>query len=285
MPTDEWLCKKMGKLNLTLVEGYPSRSSEAGGLLKDQFIRPARSQQKWYGLVSDPQKVSSAKSVSSWSTDSSKVNSTYRRIARAAGIASTPPPSRQISQDNLRRWEKAAREASTMCNQAAAFNRCLNKVQDNMRSQLKAIKLELSKGKSSTKVSGAAEELQFLLDFNSGITQAMAKTFEHLTDFVFVTVANSTLTLRTGPLNMATLFPEEALKQAEQEIATFESKGQIHTGKKARFHPYEHPEKRPDSKKPERPAWKNVGVTVTGKHGSNYRLSLSCNRKKKKKKA
>ena len=25
-----------------------------------------------------------------------------------------------------------------------------------------------------------------------------------------------------------------------------------------------------------------VGVTVTGKHGSNYRLSLSCNRKSKK---
>ena len=133
----------MGKLNLTLVEGYPSRSAEAGGLLKDQFVRPARSQQKWYGLVSDPQKVSSGKSVSSWSTDSSKVNSTYSRIARAAGIASTPPPSRQISQDNLRRWEKAAREASTMCNQAAAFNRCLNKVQDNMRSQLKAISWNL----------------------------------------------------------------------------------------------------------------------------------------------
>ena len=226
MPTHEWLCKKMGKLNLALVEGYPARSSEAGGLLKDQFVRPARSQQKWYGLVSDPQKVSSGKSVSSWNTDSSKVNSTYSRIARAAGIASTPPSSRQISQDNLRRWEKAAREASTMCNQAAAFNRCLNKMQD---------KLELSKGKSSTKVSGATEELQFLLDFNSGITQAMAKTFEHLTDFVFMTVANSTLTrrdaylshlktgikpdtlaaLRTGPLNMATLFPEEALKQAE----------------------------------------------------------------------
>ena len=143
MPTDQWLCKKMGKLNLTLVEGYPSRSSEAGGLLKDQFIRPARSQQKWYGLASDPQKSASGKSLSSWNTDSAKVNSTYSRIARAAGIASTPPPSRQISQDNLRRWEKAAREASTMCNQAAAFNRCLNKVQDNMRSQLKAIKLDL----------------------------------------------------------------------------------------------------------------------------------------------
>ena len=40
MLTDEWLCSKMGKVNLTLTEGYPSRSSEAGGLLKDQFVRP-----------------------------------------------------------------------------------------------------------------------------------------------------------------------------------------------------------------------------------------------------
>ena len=193
MPIDEWFCRKMGKLNLTLVEGYPSRSSEAGGLLKDQFVRPGRSQAKWYGFV-----------------------------ARAARIASTPPASRQISQDNLRRWEKSACDASTICNQAAAFNRCLYKVKDNMQSQLKAIKTELSKGKSSTKVSGAADELQFLMDFNSGITQAMAKTLEHLTDFVFVMVANTTLArrdsylsnlqpdtlaaLRTAPLNIATLF-------------------------------------------------------------------------------
>ena len=40
MPMDECLCSKMGKLNLTLTEGYPSRSSEAGGLLQDQFIPP-----------------------------------------------------------------------------------------------------------------------------------------------------------------------------------------------------------------------------------------------------
>ena len=66
----------MGKLNLTLVEGYPSRSSEAGGLLKDQFVRPARSQQKWYGFFADQQKSTAAKTVSSWNTDASKVNST-----------------------------------------------------------------------------------------------------------------------------------------------------------------------------------------------------------------
>ena len=38
MPTDDWLCRKLSKLKLTLVEGYPSHSSEAGGLLQDQFI-------------------------------------------------------------------------------------------------------------------------------------------------------------------------------------------------------------------------------------------------------
>ena len=242
MPTDEWLCRKMGKLKFTLMEGYPSRSSEAGGLLKDQFVRPARSQSKWYGSVPNQQKgdTGSGKTVSSWSTDASKVNSTYSHIARAAGIASTPPASRPISQDNLRRWEKCAREASTICNQAASFNRCLYKVQENMQSQLRLIKSDL--GKSSSRMSGAADELQFLMTFNSSITQAMAKTLEHLSDFVFVTVANTTLArrdsylshlkdgikpdtlaaLRTAPLHISTLFPEEALKQAEQDIANFE---------------------------------------------------------------
>ena len=43
MPTEDWLCVNLSKLNTTLVEGYPSRSSEVGGLLKDQFLRPAKS--------------------------------------------------------------------------------------------------------------------------------------------------------------------------------------------------------------------------------------------------
>ena len=287
MPTDEWLCKKMGKLNLTLVEGYPSRSSEAGGLLKDQFIKPARSQAKWYGFVSGQQKsdTGAEKAVTSWNTDASKINSTYSRIAKAAGISSTPPASRQISQDNLRRWEKSAREASTICNQAAGFNRCLYRVQDNMKGQLKTIKAEMAKGKSSSKTADAADELQFLLNFNASITQAMAKTLEHLSDFVFVSVANTTLarrdsylshlktgikpdtlaSLRTAPLHTPMLFPDEALRQAEQDIAAFESKGQLHSGKKGRFHPYERPEKRGDNRKQERPAWKNIGQRGQGK--------------------
>ena len=43
LPTDEWLCKKMDKLNVILVEGYPSRG-EAGGLQKDQFVKVGRFQ-------------------------------------------------------------------------------------------------------------------------------------------------------------------------------------------------------------------------------------------------
>ena len=88
MPTEDWLCKKIGKLNLTLVEGYPSRSSEAGGLMMDQFMRPAKSQSRWYGLFSDHKDDLAA--VSNWNTESSKLNSFYSRIARQSGLTSTP---------------------------------------------------------------------------------------------------------------------------------------------------------------------------------------------------
>ena len=35
LPVDEWLCRKMEKLNLTVAEGYPSSNSENSGLLCD----------------------------------------------------------------------------------------------------------------------------------------------------------------------------------------------------------------------------------------------------------
>ena len=44
MPTEDWLCKKLSKSNVILTEGYPTRSTEAGGLMKDQFLRPVKSQ-------------------------------------------------------------------------------------------------------------------------------------------------------------------------------------------------------------------------------------------------
>ena len=237
LPTDEWLCRKLSKLNLTLTDGYPSRSAEAGGLQRDQFLKPPRSQAKWYGCHPQ-QKSDTTETLMSWSTDSSKLNSGYLRIARQAGIATSPPQSRTISQDTLRKWEKSARESSVICNQAAGFNRCLMKVQQDMQSQLKVIRLE-HKGKSSSKLATATEELHFLIDFNSSLCQAMAKSMERLTDSVFVNMANVTLlrrdsylaylkagikadtlaVLRTAPLHISTLFPDTVLKQAEEDIS------------------------------------------------------------------
>ena len=49
LPVDDWLCKKMEKLNLTITEGYPARNIDTAGLLKDQFIKPPRSS-RWYGM-------------------------------------------------------------------------------------------------------------------------------------------------------------------------------------------------------------------------------------------
>ena len=282
MPTEEWLCKKLSKLNITLVEGYPSRTAEAGSLPMDHFLRPPRSQAKWYGLYAEQQ--TDQTKVISWNTGHSKLNSSFGRIARKAALASTPPASRRISQDSLRRWERTAREASVVCNQAASFNRCLFKVQADMQSQIKTIRSE-GKGKGSSKVSEATDELQFLMDFNANISHATAKAMEHLTEFVFFTMGNLTLArrdaylnhlkngikpdtfaaLRTGPLHIPTLFPESAIKWAEEEIAHFDSKSQPAASSsraKARFHPYERQERKQEGRsefKQERPAWKNIG--------------------------
>ena len=50
LPKENWLCRKMDGLNLTLTQGCPSRSSEAGGLQRDQFVKHSKSHAKWYGL-------------------------------------------------------------------------------------------------------------------------------------------------------------------------------------------------------------------------------------------
>ena len=177
----------------------------------------------------------------------------------------------------MTKWEKTARESSVICNQAAGFNRCLVKVQQEMQSQLKAIRVE-NKGKSASKLSAATEELQFLMDFNSSICQAMAKSMEYWTDFVFANMANVTFlrrdsylaylkagikadtlaALRTVPLHLTTLFPDSVIKQAEENITSYD-KGRLGlVYKNGHYHPYECPECKLDNRKQDRPAWKNL---------------------------
>ena len=258
LPTDEWLCRKMSRLNITFAQGYPTRTSEAGGLLRDQFIRPPKSQQKWYGFHSNPKK-DSEQTVSTWHTGSSRLNRTYLRITRQAGIATSPPMSRPISQENLRKWERSARESTVICNHAAGFNRCLLKIQGNMNNQSKALRVE-SKGKAAAKVTAAVDELQFLLDFNSNVCQAMAKSMEHLTEFVFVTMANTTLLRRDSYLAYL-----KAGVKAEEDITSFDKGRSTSVYKGRRYHPYERQDSRPD-KHQERPPWKNLSRTQRRKN-------------------
>ena len=150
-----------------------------------------------------------------------------------------------------------------------------------MKDQLKVLKSE-NKGKGTTKGSTADDELHYLLDFNSSITQAAAKSMEHFSEFVFITIGNLTLVrryaylshlrtgikpdtltaLRTAPLHVSTLFPDSTIKRAEEDIAQFEAKG--HSGSthsKGRYHPYERQDKRSVTKdsRSDKPVCKTIG--------------------------
>ena len=194
LPVDDWLCKKMEKLNLTITEGYPARNSETAGLLKDQFIKPPRSS-RWYGMPAEKRDCDNV-AVSSWSPELAKLNSAFSRVARRT--LSTAPPSWAFNQDMLRHWERAVREQTVICNQAAGLLSCLTRVQDAMSSQLKSLHLDSSK--SSERMRQAIDELDYLVTFNRSISQAMARTMQDLSEGVFISMANFTLARRDSYL-------------------------------------------------------------------------------------
>ena len=99
---DEWLCRKFEELNVTVADGYPSRTTETGGLLRDQFVKTPRSS-KWYAMHTD-KKDSASTTVCDWSPEPAKLNSTFSRVARRS--LPSAPASHTFSQDTLRRWER-----------------------------------------------------------------------------------------------------------------------------------------------------------------------------------
>ena len=199
LPVDDWLCRKMSKLNLTITEGYPTRNTDNAGLLRDQFIKPPWSS-RWYGMHAE--KDSESSTVRTWSPEPAKLTHSFSRITRRN--LPTVPPSRAFSQDLLRRWERAACEQTIMCNQAAGLSRCLTRVQDSMSTQLKTLHLDC-KGKSSEKMKQAVNELEYLTTFNQSISQAMARTMQDLSDGIFISMANFTVARRDSFLNYSTV--------------------------------------------------------------------------------
>ena len=278
LPVDDWLCRKMEKLNLTVAEGYPSKSTEPAGLHRDQFVKTPRSF-KWYDMHVN-KKECDRSTVCSWSPEPAKLKSTFSRVARRN--LPTAPASRALNQDILRRWETTAREQSIMCNQAAGLSRCLTRVQDSMSTHLSSLHVDKGKGKSSERMQQAVDELEYLVTFNRSISQATARTMQDLSEGVFISVANFTLArrdsyleylhagvkqdtlaaLRTAPIHIHSLFPDQLLMKAEEEVARSEerrSSSQSHR-KPGRFHPYASSDKSllQQNRKSSVPAWKQI---------------------------
>ena len=179
---EDWLCKKLENMNLVLLEGYPSKSSEPGGLQPPgndgTGNEKPKSQSRRYGIQpaepKDPTRPS--KYANSWPNDAAKINSAFSRIAKP-NIANSQPSARQISQDTTRKWEKGAKESSYICNQSAGFNRCITKIQNSVQDQLRILQAELGKGKSSAKAQSALDELHYLTSFNQNMSFAMTSRY------------------------------------------------------------------------------------------------------------
>ena len=97
VPVDEWLCKKVEKLNITVQEGYPSCTSETAGLARDQFVKSPKTL-KWYGMHCEKKDFSRSK-VHTWTNEPARMNSTFPRIANRS--LPSAPASRPVSEENL----------------------------------------------------------------------------------------------------------------------------------------------------------------------------------------
>ena len=100
LPSDEWLCRKIEKLNITLTEGYPTCGSET-------FVVPKT--EKWYDMYAEKKDFSWSK-VPCWTDATARLNSFFPRMARQSLCSA--PDSQPIPQDTLRRWARSARHQS-----------------------------------------------------------------------------------------------------------------------------------------------------------------------------
>ena len=175
MHPDDWLCQKLEQLNLTVAEGYPSRAQDSTGLKKEQFIKVPKSQSRRYTMhmLRSEEPTRPGHSVFSWHNTEAKVNSQFPRITKTSAYPSTGPPSRQISQESLRRWERCAHEDSYIVNHTAGFNRRSTELQEKMSQHIAMLCNRINKGKAPKEVSGALSDLKDLMVFHQNVSIAV----------------------------------------------------------------------------------------------------------------
>ena len=245
MPPDDWLCQKLERLNLNVADGYPSRAQDSAGLKRDQFIKVPKSQSRWYKihLMKPEGPHRPGRLVFSWHNTEAKVNSQFPRITRASAYPLTGPPSRPISQESLRRWERAAREDSYIINHTAGFNRCSTELQDKMSQNIALLCSRINKGKAPKEVTGALNDLCDLMAFHQRVSVAIGTSLQHLADSLFIHLSNLILLGRDSYLDFVKngvkqdtmnllrnasmfgygLFPDAAIVTAEQDIQKHET--------------------------------------------------------------
>ena len=125
------------------------------------------------------------KTFFSWHNSEAKVNSQFAHIVKASAYPSTGPPSRPISQDYLRMWEKCPRENSYIVNHVAGFNCCTSELQEHMTSHINLLSTRINKGKAPKEVSAAISELKDLTTFHQNVSVAMGTALPHLADSLF----------------------------------------------------------------------------------------------------
>ena len=312
MPPDDWLCQKLERLNTVVAEGYPSRAQDSAGLKKDQFVKIPKSQARWYQMYTIKQDGPHrpGRKLFSWHNTEAKLNSQFPRLTKASAYPAAGPPSRPISQEYLRRWEKCARENSYIVNNAAGFNRCASELQDKMSSNVAMLCSRINKGKAPKEVSGALNDLKDLMAFHQSVSVAMGTALQHLADSVFVHLANlilirrdaylehmkpgvkqdTWLHLRNAPMFGYGLFPDAVIATAEQDIIKHEASGSaLRPGPGAsqqsgwrtanRYRPYDRRDQRSTGTEQEQQPWRQFSRPRNrgrGRgRGSNPRFSRS----------
>ena len=125
----------------------------------------------------------------------------FPRITRASAYPSTGPPSRPISQEYLRWWERCAREDSYIINHATGFNRCSTELQDRMLQSIALLCTRLNKSKAPKELSSALSDLRDFMAFHQQVSVAMGTALQHLADSLFLHLSNLVLLRRDAYLN------------------------------------------------------------------------------------
>ena len=131
LPTHDWLCKNLDKLNLTLVKATLQGVQRVVGCREISMSRLPNLRES--RTVYTP--------VRTW-TNATNCHSGTSLQNRTVAIAGLPDP-----------------PDCYLCTQATGFSRCQNKVQQNMETQLRVIQTKQGNGKSAIKMSTATDEL------------------------------------------------------------------------------------------------------------------------------